>query len=67
MATGRLLWCDSFSKEGPLDDTHWKYDVGGHGWGNNELQHYTPTNAQVTKEGLVITAMKQACEGKEYR
>lgn len=66
MSRGRLLWCDPFLKEGPLDSTKWKYDVGGHGWGNNELQYYTPQNAVVGKEGLVITAMRQSCEGKDY-
>src|SRR6266576_489087 len=39
-----LLWGDEFS--GPsVDANNWGYDLGGGGWGNNELETYTSTNA----------------------
>jgi beta-glucanase (GH16 family) len=55
-----LTWSDEF--EGPdgsaVDPTRWVHDVGGTGWGNNELEYYTDgtQNAVVTGGNLVITA-----------
>jgi hypothetical protein len=43
-----LVWQDEF--EGPeIDRTKWAFDIGGHGWGNNELQAYTerPENVRI--------------------
>ncbi len=37
----KLIWSDEFSGNGLPDSTKWNYDIGGHGWGNNELQYYT--------------------------
>ena len=37
----KLVWSDDFSYSGLPDSTKWDYNVGGHGWGNNELQFYT--------------------------
>ncbi len=36
----KLLWSDEFEIAGLPDSTKWGYHTGGHGWGNNELQHY---------------------------
>jgi beta-glucanase (GH16 family) len=58
----KLTWADEFN--GPdgsaVDPTKWKHDVGGTGWGNNELEYYTDgTQNAVVKGGyLVITATK---------
>ena len=55
-----LTWSDEFN--GPdgsaVDPTKWKHDVGGTGWGNNELEYYTDgtQNAVVTGGNLVVTA-----------
>ena len=38
------VWCDEFEVDGLPDATRWGYDVGGHGWGNQELQFYTQAN-----------------------
>jgi len=38
----KLLWADEFDQEGLPNPKNWSYDVGDHGWGNNELQYYTP-------------------------
>ncbi|MDF2951820.1 MAG: laminarinase, glycosyl hydrolase family 16 er [Anaerocolumna sp.] len=62
-----LVWSDEFDYEGAPDETKWSYDVGGHGWGNNELQYYTNgDNATVENGNLVIEARKEEQEGKEY-
>jgi len=55
-----LTWSDEFN--GPdgsaADPTKWARDVGGTGWGNQELEYYTDgtANAVVTGGNLVITA-----------
>lgn len=40
----RLVWHDEFESEAKaLPDTlKWRYEVGGGGWGNGELQYYAP-------------------------
>ena len=55
-----LTWSDEF--DGPdgsaVDPTKWVHDVGGSGWGNQELEYYTDgtQNAVVMGGNLVITA-----------
>lgn len=62
------LWVDEFSTDGLPDAAKWGYDLGGSGWGNNELQYYTNTisNAQVANGKLTITARKESAGGKNY-
>lgn len=62
------IWADEFDYEGLPDPAKWGYDIGGHGWGNNELQYYTNDikNAGVADGILTITAIKENKEGKEY-
>lgn len=58
----QLAWSDEFNYNGLPDSSKWNYDVGGDGWGNNELQYYTPAdtlNAMVKNGKLYITALKQ--------
>jgi beta-glucanase (GH16 family) len=65
----RLVWSDEFDNDGLPDSRKWSYDVGGHGWGNNELQHYTDArleNARVEGGRLIIEARREAMAGKEY-
>ena len=65
----RLVWSDEFDRDGAPDASHWTYDVGGHGWGNNELQFYTGNrreNARVEGGHLVIEARREAWEGRDY-
>ncbi len=62
-------WSDEFNYTGLPDSSKWKSDVGGHGWGNNELQFYTNKDTQnaVVRNGvLVITARKQDKENRNY-
>ena len=65
----RLVWSDEFDRDGAPDASHWSYDVGGHGWGDNELQFYTDNrreNARVEGGHLVIEARREAWEGRAY-
>jgi beta-glucanase (GH16 family) len=55
-----LVWSDDFNTAGMVDATKWGYDLGGGGWGNNELQVYTnnSNNVAVNADGkLMITAI----------
>jgi len=63
------VWSDEFNYNGLPDSTKWTYDVGGNGWGNNELQYYTQKrmeNARVENGNLVIEARREPWQGKNY-
>ena len=65
----QLVWADEFNYNGLPDPAKWGYDVGGHGWGNKELQFYTERrkeNARVENGLLIIEARRDAWEGHEY-
>lgn len=65
----KLVWSDEFNYTGLPDSTKWTADIGGHGWGNNELQFYTSRraeNARVENGMLTIEARKENWDGKEY-
>ncbi|GID29356.1 glycoside hydrolase family 16 protein [Paractinoplanes brasiliensis] len=62
-AEAAVVWNEDFN--GPagsgVDQSKWNFDVGGHGWGNEELQYYTNGTSNVAMNGqgqLVITARK---------
>jgi beta-glucanase (GH16 family) len=66
----KLTFADEFdAPEGAAPDpTKWTYDLGGHGWGNNELQCYTDSRENSFHDGkgnLVIRAKKQSATGKD--
>ena len=63
------VWSDEFDRPGPPDPAKWSYDVGGHGWGNRELQFYTEgrrENARVEDGRLIIEARREDWQGKPY-
>lgn len=65
----KLVWADEFDYTGLPDTTKWSYDVGGHGWGNNELQYYTDRrwdNAHVENGHLIIEARKENYHNSQY-
>ena len=65
----RLVWSDEFNYTGLPDPQKWDYDVGGHGWGNQELQFYTARrkeNARVENGRLVIEARQERWQGSDY-
>ena len=64
-----LAWSDEFSAaDGSApDSTKWTYDLGGNGWGNQELETYTsrPENVQIQSGSLVITARQESFTGTD--
>jgi beta-glucanase (GH16 family) len=48
-----------------VDPSHWTFDTGGGGWGNNELEYYTSgtSNAVIRNGSLVITATTAGASG----
>ncbi|MBS7564425.1 glycoside hydrolase family 16 protein [Mucilaginibacter sp. Bleaf8] len=62
------VWADEFNGSGLPDSTKWSYDLGGHGWGNNELQNYTNSTHNVNRANgvLTITARKESSGSREY-
>jgi beta-glucanase (GH16 family) len=63
-----VSWSDEFDADGAPDPAKWTYDVGGSGWGNNELEYYTSTtnNAIIQNGILTITARKETMSGMNY-
>lgn len=56
-----MVWSDEFDRGELPDTSKWNYNVGDWGWGNNELQYYTPHgsgNAFVEDGNLVIKAQR---------
>lgn len=63
------VWSDEFEYTGLPDPAKWGYDVGGGGYGNQELQYYTESrleNASVGNGMLSITAKKESYGGNNY-
>ncbi len=66
---GDLVWSDEFDDDGLPNASNWRYEVGGHGWGNQELQFYTAArskNARVENGSLIIEAHKESWSGSSY-
>jgi beta-glucanase (GH16 family) len=65
----RLTWSDEFNgpKGSPVDSSKWSFDIGGGGWGNNELETYTDRagNSFVNGGRLVIKALKETFTGPD--
>lgn len=64
-----LVWSDEFDGEAgtPVNSEYWTHDVGGHGWGNNQLEYDTndPENASLDGSGnLAIVAREGSPEGR---
>ncbi|MFE8595840.1 glycoside hydrolase family 16 protein [Archangium violaceum] len=67
----QLVWQDEFDGPAgtPPSPERWVHDVGGHGWGNEQLEFDTdrPENASLDGTGnLVITARKESYSGRNY-
>src|SRR6188472_2965716 len=63
-AIGPVTWSDEFNAAAgtPADGSKWKFDTGGGGWGNNELEYYTNSTRNVYHDGqghLAITARRE--------
>jgi beta-glucanase (GH16 family) len=65
----KLVWSDEFDYSGHPDGSKWFFNVGGGGWGNDELEYYTHDrleNANVVSGLLNITARHESYKGSEY-
>jgi beta-glucanase (GH16 family) len=73
-ATPAVVWSDEFNQAAGSspDATKWAYDLGGGGWGNNELETYTNStdnisvvadSAATDGKALVIHAIKDSSGG----
>ena len=63
----KLVWSDEFDS---IDESVWTFEVGGHGWGNSELQYYTngqnafiQFDPQAGSNVLVLEARKETPPG----
>ena len=63
----RLVWSDEFNGSS-ISSANWGFDLGGGGWGNNELQNYTnrTENARVSGGMLVIEARRETFGGNAF-
>lgn len=64
----QLVWSDEFTQSGAPDPEKWSHELGGWGWGNGELQHYTNRreNARVENGLLVIEARNERYQGNTF-
>lgn len=64
-----LVWSDEFdgASGSPVDSSKWSFDIGGNGWGNNELETYTSRTANSHVDGgrLLIKALKETFTGPD--
>ncbi|MFC4150146.1 ricin-type beta-trefoil lectin domain protein [Micromonospora mangrovi] len=63
-APGAVTWSDDFTGAAGTapDPGRWRYDTGGGGWGNSELEYYTSSTRNAALDGngnLVITARRE--------
>lgn len=62
------VWCDEFEYTGLPNPELWNYDIGGGGWGNNELQYYrfeNEDNAYVDDGVLRIRTLSETFGGRD--
>ena len=66
----RLVWQDEFEGDAdtPPDSEYWNHDVGGEGWGNNQLEYNTDElkNAYHTGEGTLTIVAYAEPYGDNY-
>jgi len=65
-----LAWSDEFdgAAGAGVDRSHWTFDVGGDGWGNDELETYTDRTRNASLDGsghLVILADRERHTGPD--
>lgn len=62
-----LVWNDEFDGTA-IDPSAWTHEIGGHGWGNNELQYYSdsPSNSRILDGRLLIEVKDQNISGNNY-
>jgi beta-glucanase (GH16 family) len=62
------IWIDEFENGNTPDTIKWDYDVGGHGWGNGELQYYTEGENVTVENGMlnIIAKKENHSSGRFY-
>lgn len=62
-----LVWSDEFLGS-TINPNNWTHEIGGGGWGNNELQYYTDRadNSYIQNGKLVIEAKEESFGGRDY-
>lgn len=62
-----LVWSDEFNDGPRVDTAKWTFDIGGNGFGNNELEYYTDRaqNAVVQGGHLTIRALREDYTSKD--
>ncbi|HEY0765948.1 MAG TPA: glycoside hydrolase family 16 protein [Pyrinomonadaceae bacterium] len=62
-----LVWSDEFNGS-TISSANWGFDLGGGGWGNNELENYTSRteNARISNGMLIIEARRENFGGSAY-
>ncbi|HLF33144.1 MAG TPA: family 16 glycosylhydrolase [Cyclobacteriaceae bacterium] len=60
----KVEWEDNFDGS-KLNDADWNYELGGGGWGNNELEIYTSDPQNVYAENGILT-IRAIDEGSKY-
>ena len=64
-----LAWSDEFdgAAGSPVDPASWQPEVGGHGWGNQELQYYTDSRDNVRLDGAGNFQIVVRCSDPQLR
>lgn len=61
-----LVWSDEFQGS-TLNMSDWTHEIGGGGWGNNELEYYQPDNTYMAEsEYMIIEAREESVSGLNY-
>jgi len=60
-----LSWADEFDAAS-INGAWWTHEIGGGGWGNNELEYYTnsPENSCIEDGNLIIEARNDTWDGQ---
>jgi beta-glucanase (GH16 family) len=68
-----LVWSDEFdgTAGSPPDPAVWQPEVGGHGWGNEELQYYSDSRENAALDGagnlaIVVRRVDPELRGRSY-
>ncbi|MCA9189517.1 MAG: glycoside hydrolase family 16 protein [Pirellulaceae bacterium] len=63
----QVVWSEEFEGES-IDRSIWSYDIGGHGWGNGQLEFNTDRreNSYIEDGKLVIEARREKYHGNEF-
>lgn len=64
----KMVWNDEFDGEGSADSSKWSFVHDGSGFGNHELQYYTPRteNSWISDGTLKINAKREDYRGNRY-